>query len=243
MHVPLAKDTLDYVDAISLALAAVGTLLAVIVALYLNLWREAKKRPILSLCFDDPNLAGGAGFQGNPEGAASMKAVAHQPVRIRISNRRGRRTAQDVEVLLTASWVGDDQNDPYSFLESTPLVWSPHHRLEGRDTQLSIPPGVGRTIDLLTYGLPPAIFALAGVPDGPIDPGAFALLHIWPFKFNSQNLLLDHLEYRFRFVITARDLDARIYETTLSLGVHDEDDITFVRFVDLKWGDLREVAE
>jgi hypothetical protein len=195
------------------------------------------------LRFDNASLAGGMGFQGNPEGAASVKAVARQPVRIRISNRRGRRTAQDVEVLLTASWIGDDQNDPYIFLHSTPLVWSPHHRLKGRDTQLAIPPGVGRTIDLLTYGLPRAIFALAGAPGGPIDPGTFALLHIWPFKFNSQYLLLDHLEYRFRFVITARDLDARIYETTLSLGFQDEDDIAFVRFVELNWGDLREAAE
>lgn len=100
---------------------------------------------------------------------------------------------------------------------------------------------MGRTIDLLTYGLPPAIFALAGAPDGPVDPGAFALLHIWPFEFASQNLLLDHLEYRFRLVITARDLDARVYETTLSLGFQDEEDIPFVRFVDLKWPHLKEV--
>lgn len=243
MQIPVAKDTLDYVSAISLAIAAVGTLLAVIVALYLNLWREARKRPALSLGFEDPSLACGAGFQGDPQGPAAARALTHLPVRIRVLNQKGRRTAQDVEVLLTASWIGDDKSDPSTFLDSTPLVWSPHHRVEGQGTRLALPPGVGRTIDLLTYGLPPAIFFLAGAPDGPIDPGAFALLHIWPFEFNSQNLLLDHLEYRFRFVITARDLDARIYETTLSLGFHDENDIAFVRFVDLKWGDLQEVHQ
>jgi hypothetical protein len=242
VHIPLAKDTLDYISAISLALAALGTLLAVIIALYLNLWREARRKPVLSLRLDDPRFAGGMGFQGNPEGPAAARALAHLPVRIRVSNQKGRRTAEDVEVLLTASWTGEDKSDPYTFLDSTPLVWSPHHRVEGQGTRLAIPPGVGRTIDLLTYGLPPAIFALAGVPDGPIDPGAFALLHIWPFEFDSQNLLLDHLEYRFRFVITARDLDARVYETTLNLGFKDANDIAFVRFVDLNWGDLREVA-
>lgn len=241
VHIPPAKDTLDYVSAISLALAAVGTLLAVIVALYLNLWRDSRKRPVLSLRLEDPNLAGGMGFQGDPEGPAAAKAVAHRPVRIRISNQKGRRTAQDVEVLLTALWIGEDGR-PETFLDSTPLVWSPHHRVEGQGTQLAIPPGVGRTIDLLTYGLPPAIFVLAGAPNGPIDSGAFALLHIWPFKFNSQYLLLDHLQYQFRFVITARDLDARIYETTLSLGFHDEDGIAFVRFIELNWGDLQEVS-
>jgi hypothetical protein len=242
MPVTAGRDTLDYILAISTAVAAAGTLLAVLVALYLNVWREARKRPRLNICFDDPERAGGAGFQGNPTGPNAVRALPDLPVRVRVSNEPGRRTAHDVEVLLTASWVGED-GDPYAFVESTPLVWSPHHRLEGRETQLAIPPGVGRTIDLLTYGLPEAVFDLAQAPPGTTtDPGVFALLHIWPFSFDEHLLLVDRLEYRFRFVITARDVDARVYETALRLGFHDVAATPIARFVDLEWGELREAV-
>jgi hypothetical protein len=76
---PLATHTfLDYLAAISTAVAALGTLAAVIVALYLNWWREARTRPQLDLAFA-PDAGMGVGY-GTHVKANEYEFLNHRPL-------------------------------------------------------------------------------------------------------------------------------------------------------------------
>jgi hypothetical protein len=96
------------------AISATATVLAVLVALFGPEWRERRKRPQLSLSFDEQRDV----VPVRPAGEA--KWVYARP---RVHNRQGRRTAEDVEAVVTSI-----QREPPApsegLLEGRALRWS-----------------------------------------------------------------------------------------------------------------------
>src|SRR4051812_14454338 len=114
---------LDWVTAGAAVVAALGTLAAVATALYLSLWSERGRRPELSLALGDESEVGGMGIIGY--GEEDWDDVA--PVLLQVRAARGKRTAHDVEVLLTAVWRGEAPKyspDPHTQFDSRPLGWA-----------------------------------------------------------------------------------------------------------------------
>ncbi|MGC9221926.1 MAG: hypothetical protein ACP5H2_11355 [Solirubrobacteraceae bacterium] len=114
------------------ALTAVGTVGAVVVALYLGPFRERRSRPLLEM---RPGVVQVLNRDTRAPGSASL-AIAT----LRVSNRPGRNTASAVEVVVQAVSV-DDQVVP---LLIAPLMWS-----QSRTSQIDIGPGGTFDVDLL----------------------------------------------------------------------------------------------
>jgi len=114
------------------ALTAVGTLGAVVVALYLGPLRDRLSRPVLQV---RPGVVQVLNRDTRAPGSASL-AVAT----LRVSNRPGRNTASAVEVVVQSVSV-EDQLVP---LVIGPLVWS-----QSRTSQIDIGPGSTFDVNLL----------------------------------------------------------------------------------------------
>jgi hypothetical protein len=121
-------------------IGAVGTALAVILALWLQWLRVWLRRPALVLEFD-----------GKRDRADIRHAdgYASHWVRPRVRNRPGRDSADDVEVMLARvrlldEAAGSRSERPEELLEGLALKWS-----ELTSTKVSMPPGTARRIDFV----------------------------------------------------------------------------------------------
>jgi hypothetical protein len=123
-------------------LAAVGTMLAAIVAVWVGVLRVRLVRPRLSI--DDP---------GGVEVVTHYGESAHTYRRTRLLvTNRGKSVAEDVEILLSARRVGPRSADDGSTwdLESAPLTWDLGREYPKKDSPtITIPPGATRPILLL----------------------------------------------------------------------------------------------
>jgi hypothetical protein len=228
---------LDYVIAISTALAALGTLAAVLLALYLNVWRERRLRPVLT--FDEyEDTWFGIGF--NP-GEPTEQSVFGIPLIVR--NATGRRTAHNVQVLLTFSVKHDD--DWLDFVVDQPLVWKFANTPSpgGGIAAVDIPPGVGRKIFVAFIGEPNQLYKTLSPRKG--RPGSFAdddgceirydefgkavavsppiagVLATYPFTQDAAFWFWRDEEYRFRFTLTSHDSDAATYEAVITFAYRE----------------------
>lgn len=96
----VANSWLDYVVAIGTLLASLGALAAVGLTLYLNVWREHRRLPSLTLELTDESTDG---VIYDPEEVGGATALS--PVNVR--NAVGKKSAHRVEVLLSAGyWLG-----------------------------------------------------------------------------------------------------------------------------------------
>lgn len=189
--------------------AALGTIAAVLIALYRETWREWRSRPKLSLNLDSTWSEASRDLfwqQGS--------APAHW-ARLRVVNASGRRSAQDVEVLVTAFYaLGGDDERWQPPLDTRPLPWSNTPPQGGNVvTEAQIPPGVSRHLDLLQFPAP-------GVSDG---AGGFSLadpedevrttgyLCAVPDPGDPSNWLFENHKYRIELAVTARDVDSKVY--------------------------------
>jgi hypothetical protein len=234
-----AQSWLDYVTAISKALAAVGTLAAVIIALYLNIWRDRRLRPKLSLEeYEDTWF--GVGF--NP-GRATRDSAWGIPLLVR--NARGRKTAHDVQVLATFSVrLGEDQSWT-DFVIDQPLVWKFGVLPSGQGTpSVDIPPGVTRKIFVAFIGEPNQIFQVLwprkAMPGGfandegerfeydesgrqvSTSPPIAGVLATYPFTQDDAFWFWRDQEYRLRLTLTSRDSDAATYEALISFAYTEQ---------------------
>jgi hypothetical protein len=82
--------TLDYIAAYGTAIGALAAAAAVIVALFGPSWRTKRREPQLTLEPENRGLE------------VPTAVVSAYPMRLRLRNERGRDTAQDVEVFVTA---------------------------------------------------------------------------------------------------------------------------------------------
>lgn len=127
-------------------IGAVGTVAAVVVALWLQWLRVRRRRPSLTIDFDSThdrvNVA-----QRAKEPQEPLDYRSHW-VRPRVINERGRDSAEDVQVLLVDVKAIDSNPGrllhPERNLEGLSLKWS-----EVESEKATIPPGVTRHFDLV----------------------------------------------------------------------------------------------
>ena len=248
---------LDYVIAISTALAAIGTLAAVLLALYLNIWKERRLRP--SLSFEEYEDTGfGVGF--NP-GEPTEKSVFGIPLIVR--NAPSRNTAHNVQVLLTFSVR--HESGWTDFIVDQPLVWKFADLPSPGDgiATVDIPPGVGRKVFVAFIGEPNQLYRILWPREG--RPGGFAdddgceidydefgkamavsppvagVLATYPFTQEAAFWFWRDAEYRFRFTLTSHDSDAVTYEAVITFEYRESEgktaEISGKGFINPRWPD------
>jgi hypothetical protein len=225
---------LDYLSAISTAVAAVGTLAAVLVALYLNVWREHRARPKLLLEeYEDTWF--GVGF--NP-GSRTKDDVWGIPLLVR--NSAGRKTAHNVQVLATFSVRLGEDGAWTDFVTDQPLVWKfgALPSSGGGTAGVDIPAGVCRKVFVAFIGEANQLFETLW-PRKPM-PGGFAneageqieydesgrpvaksppvagVLATYPFTQDDAFWFWRDEEYRLRLTLTSHDSDAATYEALIT---------------------------
>ena len=246
-------NTLDWITAISTAAAAVGTLAAVLATLYFNVWRPGRKQPRLALDFIEDSEFGVSWTPGMPheDDYFGLSKV--------VRNSRGRRTAQDVQVLVSIGIELDD-GDWHDHYSQQPLLWKGGQTPRTANLTTSIPPGVGRQLFTLFIGEPNAVWRqllphddrepVADADTGqelvllrkgaaPMPIAAAVAIHpmtkedvVWVYRLR---------RYRFRFVLTARDVDAVTYESFLTFTFERRKPSEFhgTHWLQPHWTDLR----
>lgn len=201
-------------------LQTIGTLAAVITALGIAIagWRrEQRRQPKLFLRFaarpDDTWL--------------DLQVLSRPPsawVRLRISNARGKHSAQDVEVLVTdfRRVSASQDEDPRLGLDIRPLRWSNALDNQGRQmTRVTIPPGVTRYCDLLAVREPSDLIAQAEFQQSKeeverdIEAGGYtspAVLQVIPEPTDFRHEITEGT-YELEIALCARDVDATFYRT------------------------------
>jgi hypothetical protein len=248
---------IDYVIAISTALAAIGTLAAVLLALYLNVWREQRSRPVLS--FEEYEDTGfGIGF--NP-GEPTEESVFGVPLIVR--NARGKKTAHNVQVLLTFSVK--NEADWIDYVVDQPLVWkfADLPAAGSGVATVDIPPGVGRKVFVAFIGEPNQLYRTLWPREGrtggfaneegceieydefgnaiAVSPPIAGVLATYPFTQDAAFWFWRDAEYRFRFTLTSHDSDAATYEAIITFEYRENQgrtaEISGKGFISPHWPD------
>lgn len=185
--------------------AAFGTLLASIVAVGIALWarsRDDRQRPELSLVYD-----GGKG-DDFLAGVHENQREEHR-VRMRVANKWGKRSAEDVEVILVRLQRPSFKSmvDGYSF------AWSNTHDRDGRPlTRLTVPPGLARSFDFLSLTEPRS--AVGGRSKSGADFAALGLSLEPPEPSGTADLQAG--EHTILVALTAKDTDTVYYSVKVS---------------------------
>jgi hypothetical protein len=134
----------EWIIAGAAMVGAVGTVAAVAYALYRDTWREKRHRPHLSLYFD-PSPS-----PSNLDVVTAGKPVMHW-ARLRVENEPGRRTAEEVEVLVL-SFRPIDGKGALAPLNGRLLPWVGLRSSDMNSpvTRTHIPAGIARRVDLLS---------------------------------------------------------------------------------------------
>jgi hypothetical protein len=207
--VQAVNETREWIIAGATVAAALGTLAAVLVALYRETWREWRSRPRLTLDLD-PTWS-----ERNLDLFWQQGSSPAHWARLRVSNATGRRSAHDVEVLVTAFYTVDQEEEDWQPpLDTRPLPWSNTPPVDGAEvTEAQIPPGVSRHLDVLQFPAP--VLSDGGGGYSPADPKDGARTHgylrVVPDPTDLRNRLVENHRYRINLAVTARDLDSRAY--------------------------------
>jgi hypothetical protein len=192
------------VDEVRAWLAVVATLSAVFLALYLNLIRERLQRPRLTLDFE-PSPAHDAPLDliTHPE-----PAPAHW-IRLRVSNAPGRRSAEDVQVLVTRIQPRASPGLGKLPLDTRPLRWTGLYDESSNTaiTEIALPPGLARHIDLLALREPDG----EGIKEG---RQASALVQVWPSTQGPRSWISAGT-YDLELAVVARDTNTRRYRAEI----------------------------
>lgn len=215
----MGDPTADWVTAIATVLAAIGTVGAVVLALWLQIWKERRSQPVLSLQL--PGTRRTFGFGGER---------FYGEVWVAVSNLPDRRTARSVEVLLTARAMEDPVNPPPTF-QDQPLRWD-----NALGFALDIPPGVQRRALAMMIGDPRAIYAgaalnpseLEDIPDPEVVERYLGYVGAFPGPVRVPGdirWLEPDIDYELWFTVTGRDISASTYRATVhatTSGHHSE---------------------
>jgi len=136
----------ESIIAVASLLAAFGTVAAVLIAVHRDWWVEKRRRPKLTISFDPANRVENLDLVT----VGPAHDLVHW-IRPRVSNARGCRSAEKVEVFLLRC----EQRRPKHArtpVNERPLSWSGVREPDDvtRITRTVIPPGVTRHIDLLS---------------------------------------------------------------------------------------------
>jgi hypothetical protein len=139
-------NVMDWLRTGAALLGAVGTVLAVILALWLQWFRIERRRPSLTLDFD-PTLDR-VNVPQRADAPQEPRDYRSHWVRPRVTNERDGDSAVDVEVVLVRVEARDSETGRSSQrehnLEGLSLKWS-----EVKAEKATLPPGVTRHIDLV----------------------------------------------------------------------------------------------
>jgi hypothetical protein len=200
-----------YVGSVATAVAALGTIAAVLVALFYQPLRETKQKPCLALkAPEDTHFS-------FPDKEGVLHAITLQ-----VSAEKGRKSAEDVEILATAMWWmrGLDRERWYTVFENRPLSWFESDEVDGRQMRMHMAPGIARRVELMKLGPPKELHKWLGWPSRAAfdEPVAFAVPPK-PSLPSSTPFLASHLQWRIRLSVTARDIDTRVYEGDVHIGI------------------------
>jgi hypothetical protein len=201
--------TREWIVAGAAVVAAFGTLSAVLLALYRDTWREWRSRPRLSLHLDPMWTESNRDLfwqQG--------EAPAHW-LRLRVRNEKGRRSAEDVEVLVTGFYaLGEAEEAWQPPMDIYPLRWS-----ATPDPRVQIPPGVSRHVDLLMFPAPTVSDGGGGFtvapPEEELTTTGVLCVRQEGASTRSGSAVSDQVfenhHYRIELAVVARDIDSRAY--------------------------------
>jgi hypothetical protein len=178
---------------------------AVVFALWFQWWRAKQRRPKLALEFDDD--ADRANVEQVVDSPQQPELYRSHWIRPRVMNKRGKDSAEDVEVLLVGVRGPETSSGPSSerVLEGLPLKWS-----ELESTKVTLPPGAARRFDLLH------------VDNMTVEASGEAVEGGAPIRFDVHPI--PQAEYHRAFgrkytviiALTARDTDAMFYSTVIA---------------------------
>ena len=134
----------EWIIAGAAIVGAVGTVAAVAYALYRDIWRQRRHRPLLSLQFDPiPSPS-------NLDLVTAGTTIMHW-ARLRVENKLGRKTAEEVEVLVL-SFRFMDGEDSLAPLNDRLLPWVGLRSFDMQSpvSRTHIPAGIARRVDLLS---------------------------------------------------------------------------------------------
>lgn len=175
--------------------SAVGTLSAVLVALYVQVFREWRRRPKLGLAPFSAADSDGVILR--------LKDEISAWIRLQVHNEPGRRTAEDVEVIVVSIARDDNGERPppdeppvdLGLLAGRTLKWA-----DDASSRSTIPPGMYRRIDIAHASSTADDVVASGLD----EPSEFWLT-IHPPPQQSTRDRLPPGTYRLVLAITARD--------------------------------------
>jgi hypothetical protein len=185
---------------------AMATSAAVLLALYRETFREWRLRPKLALAFAGPPFD--AITVSIPYAPHPGRHVPTHWLRLEVSNAKGRRSARDVQVLLTAVHRIEDLEKRWHPLDTVALIWS--NQDQPRAT-IDFPPATSRRIDVASLEWPAGRLQMPEEGGG----GCWAKLQVIPTPSSDR----DHLDpglYQLELALTAWDVDAVRYTVNLN---------------------------
>jgi hypothetical protein len=179
---------------------AAGTLGAIVVALYIGVWRERRHRPKLSLAYHGPEGGDAVVVRKVRDGPLAVD-VAY--VRLRVVAKKRRAAADDAEVMVLrvtelAPREGYQPQTDNVTIEGQLLGWS---NVVPTTTRLTIPPGVHRHLDLVRVD--------KSAPDI-----AAAQITVAAVPVDRRNAVKSG-SFEIELAVTARNMDARRYRVVI----------------------------
>ena len=187
----------DWISAIGQAAGALGTVAAVVVALFLPGWQRAKLRPIVTLEFDRTS-EDIAVHESPPIGSVW--------IRLRATNRPGRETARKVRVIVSEVEPEEGSVLPENTLALRELSWS-----EVRTGELDLPAGMQRRIDVAHVDKKRAAKKDLVSPWPDLGMG----LAGWPQRNDGRDYLGEGA-FRIKLTVAGENLDASEWEIRIS---------------------------
>jgi hypothetical protein len=206
------------------AIASVGTLIAIGVALFGPEWRAKRHEPRLTLTA--------------AETSAEWPTMPPYPpvdaLHLLVHNERGRDTAHEVEVFVTAVGRGKDytREDPRSRATIQQNL-NFNNPLQGQygSRVASVPSGFSRRVHFVLLGGSDLIWQahhqIEGAPRGPWGTAALAL---YPGRNDNIAYLEPDVEYDIELVVVGSNFDAVAYSGTVRYEDRVRPDITVAKF-------------
>jgi hypothetical protein len=191
----IAASALDWVAAIGSCVAALGAIVAALLGLR-RVRREKAMKP-------EPAMT----FAGDPSSTEWAPVFRHGHrslwLRFTVGNPPGKSTAREVQVLVTHVEAPPERKD---LVPGGPLLWT-----DVRIPTVDLPAGISRMVDVATVYMP--------------DGATVTKLHLQTTlaKGDERNELKPG-DYKLELAVTAQDVDAVFYNTTISFENTWEED-------------------
>jgi hypothetical protein len=193
----IAAAPLAWIEGTATVVAALGTVGAVVLALWLQVYRAWRRKPSLTMSYSaDPNSGCWA----------PVYREGHQALWLRfsVSNATGKDTARDVQVLVTRVETPSERRE---LVPGGPLHWT-----DLRSPTVDLPAGISRMIDIAQVELP-----------ADTQKGTALWLKVSPVPGDTRHRL-EPGSYDVELAVTAQGIDADFSTAKLDFEDVREDD-------------------